>query len=78
MKNPRILVVEDDVDLRSQLRQIFEDEGFRVSEAADGLEGVERAPHRYAGAIGTDCRRDEGDREALERIDVGRRSSPRG
>jgi DNA-binding response OmpR family regulator len=38
-----ILVVDDDAAIRNLLRQELEAGGFRVSEAADGLEGVARA-----------------------------------
>jgi diguanylate cyclase (GGDEF)-like protein len=43
MADTRILVVEDDADLRHQLRGLFEDEGLSVSEAADGLAALDAA-----------------------------------
>ncbi len=36
----RVLVVEDDVDMRRILRLILEDAGYTVTEAADGLAAV--------------------------------------
>ncbi|MDA8436533.1 MAG: response regulator transcription factor [Actinomycetales bacterium] len=43
-----VLLVEDDVRLRRMLRLALEDEGYRVSEAGtgrDGLENLRRQPH---------------------------------
>ena len=37
---PRILVIEDDVQLRRMLRRALEMEGYEVLEAADGSKGV--------------------------------------
>ena len=39
----RILVVEDEVAMRTALQDILESEGYRVQTAADGLSGLERA-----------------------------------
>jgi CheY-like chemotaxis protein len=36
----RILVVDDDPDVRESLRQWLEDEGFQVASAADGMEAL--------------------------------------
>jgi two-component system aerobic respiration control protein ArcA len=38
MKNPHILIVEDETVTRHTLKSIFEAEGYKVSEAADGDE----------------------------------------
>lgn len=38
-----ILVIEDNRDLQSFLRQLLEDQGYDVHSAGDGLEGVEKA-----------------------------------
>src|SRR4051812_46327475 len=38
----KILIVEDDVDIRDSLRQLLEDEGFSVLTAGNGREGLER------------------------------------
>lgn len=39
----RVLIVEDDRDLRSMLAEIFEDEGYAVTTAADGQRGLHEA-----------------------------------
>ncbi|MEO8201560.1 MAG: response regulator [Gemmatimonadota bacterium] len=39
---PRILVIDDDKDIRKLLRTALESSGHEVMEAADGLEGVRR------------------------------------
>jgi CheY-like chemotaxis protein len=36
-----ILVVDDDSSIRALLREILEDEGHRIEEAADGKQGVQ-------------------------------------
>jgi CheY-like chemotaxis protein len=41
-KSPNILVVEDEPDIRSSLRQALEWEGYAVVEAENGREGVEK------------------------------------
>jgi DNA-binding response OmpR family regulator len=38
----RILIVEDDEDLRGLVERVFADEGFAVQTAGDGAEGIER------------------------------------
>jgi len=42
MDQERILLVDDEPDLRSMVRQYLEAEGFAVVEAADGSEALER------------------------------------
>ena len=42
-KQPVILVIEDDDDIRELVAFSLEDEGYRVEQAADGLIGLERA-----------------------------------
>jgi CheY-like chemotaxis protein len=39
----RVLVVEDDDDIRSLLAELLEEEGYEVVSAADGRQGLERA-----------------------------------
>ncbi|HEU5055404.1 MAG TPA: response regulator [Kofleriaceae bacterium] len=41
MSAPRVLVVDDDPDLREALSDVLTDEGYQVDCAADGLEGLE-------------------------------------
>lgn len=38
----RLLTIEDDPDIRLMLKMVLEDEGWLVSEAANGAEGLER------------------------------------
>jgi two-component system chemotaxis response regulator CheY len=42
-RKPRILIVEDGVTMRMFYRDVLETVGFEVEEAANGVEGVERA-----------------------------------
>lgn len=42
----RVLVVEDDADLRNLLRSILEGEGYDVDAAHDGYEALRRLDHR--------------------------------
>ena len=39
--NPKLLVVDDDPNICEMLRVYFENEGYRVKTASDGLEGVQ-------------------------------------
>jgi CheY-like chemotaxis protein len=41
-EGPRILVVDDESDMRELLRHVLETKGFRVTEAAGGAEALER------------------------------------
>ena len=51
MLAPRVLVVEDDADLRSLLRRGLTEEGFAVTAAASGAELLERAPVEQPEAV---------------------------
>ncbi len=42
----RILVVDDDLPLRSAMQDLLENEGYEVDTAADGLEALERLDQR--------------------------------
>jgi two-component system nitrogen regulation response regulator NtrX len=40
LSNASILLIDDEEDIRFSLRGIFEDEGSRVTEARNGLDGL--------------------------------------
>jgi PleD family two-component response regulator len=42
-KNYKILIVDDDVEARSLYVEIFKSEGFDVTEAVDGVDGMDKA-----------------------------------
>ncbi len=42
----RVLLIEDDPDIRETMADVLSSEGYSVIEAADGLEGLERARER--------------------------------
>ncbi len=50
----RILVIEDEAQMRKLLRQVLEDAGYEVEEAPDGLEGVRLYRENPADLIITD------------------------
>lgn len=50
-QEPEILVIDDDVDTRRMARMVFENEGWRVIEAADGAVGLMRVAERLPAAI---------------------------
>lgn len=47
----RVLIVDDDADIRAAIGEILASEGFAVSEAADGLEGLRRAREEHPDVI---------------------------
>jgi CheY-like chemotaxis protein len=50
----RILVIEDEDQMRKLLRQVLVDAGYEVEEASDGLEGIELYRENPADLIITD------------------------
>ncbi|MGE3173635.1 MAG: sigma-54-dependent transcriptional regulator [Planctomycetota bacterium] len=56
MTGSRILVVDDEPDLRFVLRDLFEDAGFEVLEAGDGAEALELAQRTAPDVVLTDVR----------------------
>ena len=52
--DPTILVVEDDPDLRTLLRRVLERAGYRVREAADGVEALEEVVSERPALVLTD------------------------
>ena len=56
MPKGRILVVDDEPNARAGLRTILTEEGFVVSEAADGVEALERLRQEHADLVLADIR----------------------
>ncbi len=56
MKNYRILIVDDDANLRVGMSTILEDEGFEVAEAENGRDGIEKLGRGVYDLIITDYR----------------------
>ncbi len=64
----RLLVLEDDANLRQVLKDVLSDEGYQVTAASTGAEAVELASHQTFDLIITDIRMDGVDGlQALER-----------
>lgn len=61
MENYRILIVDDDENLRIGMATILEDEGFEVHEAANGREGIEKLDQEVYDLIITDYKMNEMD-----------------
>ncbi len=51
MSSPKLLVIDDDRDYRSSVRCLLESEGYTVSEAASGDEGLRRLAEERPDAI---------------------------
>ncbi len=51
IRQASILVVEDDADMRMLMRLILEREGYRVIEAEDGIQGLERVAEQRPALI---------------------------
>lgn len=47
----RVLVIEDDADIRGMIAEALSLEGYVVAEAGDGVEGLERARERRPDVI---------------------------
>ena len=54
--NPNLLLIEDDASLAANLRQVLEDEGFAVTHAARGDDGLRRALEETFDVVLTDLR----------------------
>jgi len=69
---PRALVVDDDAGVRYTLREILESEGLDVTEAADGMQALERLAEAAPDLVVTDLRMPRMDgMELLRRIGTG-------
>lgn len=66
MKRQKVLVIEDNGDLRLMLRDALEDAGFEVAAAADGAAGLELQKTRPAEVVVTDLLMPE--KEGIETI----------
>jgi DNA-binding response OmpR family regulator len=53
---PRVLIIEDDPDIRSVTARLLEDEGYEVDEAEDGETGLERFRTHPADGVLLDLR----------------------
>jgi len=54
MSGPLVLVVEDDVELRLFYKQALAEEGFRIDEAHNGFQALEKALQEVPDLIVTD------------------------
>ncbi|MFO0983630.1 MAG: response regulator [Planctomycetota bacterium] len=70
----RILIIEDDAQLRAMLRQMLESAGHEVSDAQDGRTGVAQWASSPADLIITDILMP--DKDGLEAIMEVRRTTP--
>ena len=56
MVQKRVLIVEDEANMRTVLREVLERSGYVAAEAADGLEGLAKAESWHPHAILLDIR----------------------
>ena len=73
-RSARVLVIDDDPDVRTTIRWILEAEGFVVSLAANGQEGLDLLRREPADVVVTDIFMPE--KEGIETIAELRRSFP--
>jgi DNA-binding response OmpR family regulator len=71
----RILVIDDDDQMRVLLRQVMEWAGYEVMEAEDGREGMQKQRRQPADLVITDLIMPE--QEGLETISLLRKEFPR-
>ena len=70
----QILIIDDEPQVRSLLKQMLEQEGYSVTVASDGIEGLERFHKRPSDLIITDLVMPE--QEGLETIRLIRKDNP--
>ncbi len=70
----RILIIDDELQIRLMLRQAIEKAGFEVDEAPDGKEGIDCFKRKRADLIITDIIMPE--KEGIETIMAFRRLDP--
>jgi CheY-like chemotaxis protein len=51
LSQPIVLVVDDELDIRESLREVLTDEGYEVTVAADGREGLAELRRRRPAAV---------------------------
>ncbi|MDQ5836306.1 MAG: response regulator, partial [Acidobacteriota bacterium] len=61
----RVLVVDDEENVRITTAAILEQEGYEVATASDGREALEMAAHKHFDLVLTDLRMDDMDGIAL-------------
>ena len=70
----RILIIDDEDELRSMLRQMLEQAGYEVTEAVNGAEGIQFSEQNTHDLIITDIIMPE--KEGVETIIALRRADP--
>jgi CheY-like chemotaxis protein len=70
----RILIIDDDADLRTTLQEILEQAGYEVVEVSDGREGLQRYLGASVDLVITDLLMPE--REGVETISALRQLNP--
>lgn len=71
MAKKKILVIDDEKSIRNSLREILENEGYKVNEAIDGPEGIDQVRHYSFDAILLDIKMPQMDGiEVLERMNI--------
>ena len=70
----QILIIDDDLQIRTLLKKIFEKEGFQVIEAQDGNEGIRQFREKGADLVITDLVMPE--KEGIETIIELKREFP--
>jgi DNA-binding NtrC family response regulator len=71
---PQILIIEDDVSVLKMLKQMLEREGFVVSTASDGNQGIKQYCQEKADVVITDIIMP--DKEGIETITDLKRQDP--
>lgn len=71
MAKKKILVIDDEKSIRNSLREILENENYKVIEAVDGPEGIDQVRHYSFDAVLCDIKMPQMDgNEVLERLNV--------
>ncbi|MCF8218906.1 MAG: sigma-54 dependent transcriptional regulator [Bacteroidales bacterium] len=71
MAKKKILVIDDEKSIRNSLREILENENYKVTEAIDGPEGIDQVRHYSFDAILLDIKMPQMDGiEVLERMNI--------